>query len=86
MHRLPTSRAILAAAIPGLIVFSTFYFWLGLAPAVAVGAGILWTAASLLVTRVLYDDAESEMAAWRDAAPDLADSVPLGDAPPPPAL
>jgi hypothetical protein len=36
---------------------------------------VLWAAASLVVTRVLYDDHDAELAAWREAAPDL--SAPL---------
>jgi multisubunit Na+/H+ antiporter MnhB subunit len=71
----PSPRALAAATVPGLIVFGVFFFWLGLAAPLALAAGVLWAAASLVVTRVLYDDHDAELAAWREAAPDL--SAPL---------
>lgn len=65
-------RAIVAALVPAVIVFAVFHFWLGLATALAVVAGVAWALGSLLVTRLLYDDADAELAAFRAAAPDLA--------------
>jgi multisubunit Na+/H+ antiporter MnhB subunit len=69
---MPSLRALAAAVVPGLIVFAVFFFWLGLPAPIALAAGFIWAGASLVVTRVLYDDHEAELAAWREAAPDLA--------------
>ncbi len=74
-----TRRALLAAAVPGLLVFAIAWAWLSLSLWASAIAGIVWTLISLVVTRVLYDDPEPELAAWRAAAPDLADLV--GDEP-----
>ncbi len=68
----PSPRALAAAMVPGLIVFLVFFFWLGLAIPLALAAGFAWAGASLVVTRVLYDDHDAELAAWHEAAPDLA--------------
>jgi hypothetical protein len=68
----PSARALVAALVPGVIVFAVFAVWLRLTLPLALAAGFLWVAASLVVTRVLYDDHEAELAAWREAAPDLA--------------
>ena len=65
-------RAIVAAVVPAVIVCGVFHFWLGLELWVAVVAGFAWALGSLIVTRVLYDDADREIAAFRAAAPDLA--------------
>ena len=67
-----TRRALIAALLPGLVVFAVFWFWLKMAVITALAAGLIWALGSYLVTRYLYDDAEGELAAWRDAAPDLA--------------
>ena len=72
-----TRRALIAALIPGVLVFSVFWLWLKMAVVTAAVAGLLWAIGSYLVTRYLYDDAEAELAAWRAEAPDLA--RPLGD-------
>lgn len=69
---MPSPRALAAALLPGVIVFAVFALWLKLPLPLALAAGLLWAAASLVVTRVLYDDHEAELAAWREAAPDLA--------------
>ena len=66
-------RALLFAIVPAILVFLVFRFWLGLSVPVALAAGALWGVVSLVLTRVLYDDADSELEAWRSAAPDLAD-------------
>ena len=73
---MPTHRALIAAAVPGLLVFAVAWLWLGLALWASVMAGGLWSLISLVVTRVLYDDAEPDLAAWRRAAPDLASLAP----------
>jgi hypothetical protein len=65
-------RAIVAAVVPGVIVWAVFHFWLGLELWVAVAAGLAWALGSLIVTRLLYDDADAEIAAFRTAAPELA--------------
>ena len=69
---MPTGRALLAAAIPGIVVCAVFWLWMMVPVPVAATAGILWSIGSLVVTRFLYDDAEGELAAWRADAPDLA--------------
>jgi drug/metabolite transporter (DMT)-like permease len=71
----PTPRALLAALIPGVVVLFVFWFWLRMSVTVALVAGIAWALGSYLVTRYLYDDADAEMAAWREEAPDLAAPV-----------
>jgi xanthine/uracil/vitamin C permease (AzgA family) len=72
---MPTPRALLAAAIPGVVVVAVFWFWLKMPVTAAVAVGIAWALASYLVTRYLYDDADAEIAAWREEAPDLAGPV-----------
>ena len=73
---MPTHRALIAAAVPGLLVFAVAWLWLGLALWASATAGFVWSLISLVVTRVLYDDAEPDLAAWRRAAPDLASLAP----------
>ena len=68
---IPTRRAIVAAAIPSVVVFLVFWRWLGFTLPLATVLGTVWALASLLVTRSVYDDAELELAAWRAAAPEL---------------
>jgi hypothetical protein len=70
-----TVRALLAAAIPALVVVLVFWFWLKMPVTAAVAAGIAWALGSYVVTRYLYDDAEAEIGAWREEAPDLAAPV-----------
>ena len=65
---MPTGRALLAASVPGVLTFLVFLFWLGVGLPAAALFGLLWGFASLLVTRVLYDDEEAETAAWREAS------------------
>ena len=72
----PTRRALVAAAVPGLLVFGVAWLWLGLALWASAIAGIVWSLVSLAVTRILYDDAEPDLAAWRAASPDLAALAP----------
>lgn len=69
---MPTWRAFIAAAIPGLITFLVFWRLLGTSVPVAALVGLIWAVASLFVTRLLYDEDEVEAAAWREQAPDLA--------------
>ena len=69
---MPTARAFIAAAIAGFLVFAVGVAWLSLSVGTAVVAGVVWALLSLLVTRVVYDDADRELAAWTAAAPDLA--------------
>ena len=64
-------RVPILAAIPALLVFLVFRFWLGLPVPVAALAGALFGVLFFVLARVLYDDAEAELAAWRQAAPDL---------------
>lgn len=68
---IPSSRAIIAAAIPSVVVFLVFWRWLGFTLPLAASLGVVWALASLLVTRSVYDDAELELDAWHEAAPDL---------------
>ena len=70
---MPTRRALVAAMIPAVVVFGIFWRWLDFPLWLAIGLGALWGVASLIVTRSVYDDVERELAAWRTAAPDLAD-------------
>lgn len=70
---MPTFRALVLAAIPALLVFLIFWVWLGVAPQLAAAVGLLWGVICLILTRVIYDDHSAEIAAWRAAAPDLAD-------------
>ena len=65
-------RPLVAAVVPALIVVVVFRLWLGLDVVIAVLAGMLWALGSILVTRLLYDGAEEELAAFREAAPELA--------------
>jgi Mg/Co/Ni transporter MgtE len=69
---MPTWRALIAAAVPGLITFLVFWRLLGTAAPVAALVGVIWAVASLFVTRLLYDENDAEAAAWREQAPDLA--------------
>lgn len=69
---MPTWRALIAAAVPGLITFLVFWRLLGTAAPVAALVGVIWAVASLFVTRLLYDENEAEAAAWREQAPELA--------------
>ncbi len=73
MTGMPTRRALLGAALPGLFTFIVFWLSLGVALPAAFALGVLWAAGSLLVTRLIYDDAEAEQAAWVAEAPDLAE-------------
>lgn len=68
---MPSPRALLAAGVPGLVVFADFTFWMGFSPRFALLIGAVVSLAALLVTRLLYNDAEGELAAWRAAVPDL---------------
>lgn len=77
---MPTPRALLAAVIPGIVVLAVFWLWLKLSLTAAITAGIVWSLGSYLVTRYLYDDADAELNAWREEAPDLAGPV---EEPPP---
>ncbi|MGH2467026.1 MAG: hypothetical protein ACRDGL_04775 [Candidatus Limnocylindrales bacterium] len=65
---MPSLRAILTAAVPGALIFADFVFWMGFAPAFALLVGLIVSAATLIVTRLLYDDAAAEAAAWAEAA------------------
>jgi len=71
----PTPRALLAALIPGIVVLGVFWLWLKISLTAAIAAGIAWAIGSYLVTRYLYDDADAELSAWREEAPDLAGPV-----------
>ena len=87
---MPSLRALLTAAVPGLLIFADFTFWMAFSPAFALVVGATVSAAALVVTRLLYDDATDELAAWQAAAPDLAEpagrwspsAVPTSPAPP----
>lgn len=80
---MPTSRALLAAAVPGLLIFADFYLWMAFSPSFSIAVGLIVAAATLIVTRLLYDDASGELEAWRAAAPDLSEARPQpGDAGP----
>ncbi len=72
---MPTRRAVLLAAIPGIVVWGVFWLWMKMPVLVAATLGVLWGIGSLIVTRYLYNDAEGELAAWRAEAPDLAGPV-----------
>jgi Mg/Co/Ni transporter MgtE len=76
---MPTWRALIAAAVPGLITFLVFWRLLGTAAPVAALVGLIWAVASLFVTRLLYDENDAEAAAWREQAPDLAASPSISD-------
>lgn len=78
---MPSLRAILTAAVPGALIAADFVFWMGFAPAFALLVGLSVSAATLIVTRLLYDDAASEAAAWADAAPDLGEAAAVRSAP-----
>lgn len=64
-------RALLYAAVPGAIVFVAFGYWIGVPLPYAVAASALFTLAILYLTRVVHEEPEEELAAWRAAAPDL---------------
>jgi len=68
-----TRRALMASAIPAVIVFGIFWLWLGFAPWLAGALGLLWGVGSIVVTRAVYDDTDAELAAWREATPDIPD-------------
>jgi fatty acid desaturase len=70
---MPTRRALVAATVPAIVVVGIFWGWLNFPLFLAAGVGMLWGLASLVVTRSVYEDAEREMDAWRQAAPDLAE-------------
>ena len=70
-------RPLVAALVPGLIVAAVFRWWLGLDLQIALLGGVAWAAGSVVVTKLLYDDAEDELAAFRTAAPDLAATAAL---------
>lgn len=70
-------RPIVAAVVPALIVLAVFHWWLRLPLPVAVAGGVAWAIGSLVVTRLLYDDADEELAAFRAAAPELAATAAL---------
>ena len=70
---MPTRRAFVAAMIPAFVVFGIFWRWLDFPAFLAVGLGLLFGLAGLLVTRSVYDDAAEELEAWRRVAPDLAE-------------
>jgi hypothetical protein len=72
---MPSRRALGTAILPGLVVFGVFWLWLRMSIVVAGSAGVVWSLASYLVTRYLYDDADAEIAAWRADAPDLSGPV-----------
>lgn len=69
---MPTLRALLHAAVPGGIVFVAFGYWIGVPMPFAVIATVLFTVAVLYLTRVVHEEPEEELTAWRLAAPDLA--------------
>lgn len=71
---MPTRSAVLAAVIPAIIVFAVFWRWLGFGIGMSAVLGLVWSVSSLFVTRLLYDAPESELGAWKEAAPDLLDS------------
>jgi len=77
---MPTRSAVLAAVIPAIIVFAVFWRWLGFGVGMSAVLGLVWSVSSLFVTRLLYDAPESELAAWRAAAPDLQGSWDREDA------
>lgn len=66
-------RTLLIAVVAGVLTAVAFAYWLALPPWLAVGAGAAMTALSVLLVRILDDDADEELAAWRRIAPDLAD-------------
>ena len=70
-------RPLVAALVPGLIVAAVFRLWLDLNLEIALLGGVAWAVGSLVVTRLLYDDAEDEIAAFRAVAPDLAATAAL---------
>ena len=70
---MPTRRALAAAMIPAVVVIGVFWRWLDFPLPIAASLGLVWGVASLIVTRSVYEDTEHEEAAWRAAAPDLAD-------------
>jgi fatty acid desaturase len=72
---MPDRRALVTAALPGLLTFLVFWLWLGISFAAAVVVGLAWGVATLIVTRLLYEDPETDAAAWRQEAPDLAGPV-----------
>lgn len=69
---MPTLRALLYATVPGGIVFVAFGQWLGVPLPFAIAAAAAFTLAILYLTRVVHEEPEEELAAWRLAAPDLA--------------
>jgi asparagine N-glycosylation enzyme membrane subunit Stt3 len=69
---MPTLRALLYAAVPGVIVFLAFGYWIGVPMPFAVLAATAFTLAILYLTRVVHEEHEEELAAWAAAAPDLA--------------
>jgi hypothetical protein len=67
-----TLRALLYAAVPGVIVFLAFGYWIGVPLVFAAAAALMFTFAILYLTRVVHEEPEEELAAWHAAAPDLA--------------
>lgn len=67
-----TLRALVYAAVPGVIVFVAFGYWIGVPLVFAAAAALFFTFAILYLTRVVHEEPEEELAAWRVAAPDLA--------------
>jgi hypothetical protein len=65
---------LLAAAVPGFLIFADFYLWMAFSPSFSIAVGLTVAAATLIVTRLLYDDVSGELEAWRAAAPDLSDA------------
>jgi hypothetical protein len=76
MHALGP-RPLVAALVPALIVIAVFHWWLRLDLVVASAAGVAWAFGSLVVTRLLYDDAAEELAAFQAADPALAGTAAL---------
>jgi hypothetical protein len=64
---MPTWRAVLAAAVPGIVIFADFTLWMGFSPVFAAAVGLVVGLVALGVTRLLYDDADGELAAWAQA-------------------
>jgi hypothetical protein len=69
---MPTLRALLYATVPGAVVFLAFGQGLGVPLPFALAAAASFTFAVLYLTRVVHEEPEEELTAWRLAAPDLA--------------
>jgi len=68
----PTLRALLSAAVPGAIVYAAFGIGLAVPAPLALLLAAAFTITVLCVTRVVHEEPEEELAAWRAEAPDLA--------------